>query len=94
MNRKEVSSIMETSKNYKCCYCSSSFVTKDILKQHEDNNHKVIQFKCQYCGKQFMKKSKLTVHMNSIHKGIKYKCDQCEKEFKQIAHRNTQEYSH
>ena len=58
---------MKTSKDYECCYCRSNFVTKDILKQHEDNIHKMKQFKCQDCVKQFMKKGNLAEHMNSIH---------------------------
>ncbi|XP_003374095.1 zinc finger protein 423-like protein [Trichinella spiralis] len=64
-----------------CSYCSRSFATAGILKNHEQEHAEMMPYRCDICGKGFKHKRSQNRH-HKLHSGQrKYKCTMCDSRF-------------
>ncbi|KRY16156.1 Zinc finger protein [Trichinella patagoniensis] len=88
LRKKAVTSSTENSnvqKNgggmFTCSYCSRSFATAGILKNHEQEHAEMMPYRCDICGKGFKHKRSQNRH-HKLHSGQrKYKCTMCDSRF-------------
>ncbi|KRZ21361.1 Zinc finger protein [Trichinella pseudospiralis] len=66
---------------FACTYCSRSFATAGILKNHEQEHAEMMPYRCDICGKGFKHKRSQNRH-HKLHSGQrKYKCTMCDSRF-------------
>ena len=72
------------SSTFKCKICEKVFSSKNYLKDHIDEIHRMAEkyFKCSQCDKSFFKNSQLKDHQRIVHnKRLTYNCTECQKMF-------------
>ena len=78
--KRQIGSLHEGRKSFKCDICDYSSLHKQNLKKHIESVHeKTKPFKCDICDYRCSHKHHLKIHIGSVHEKTKpFKCDMCD----------------
>ena len=63
---------------HRCNICEKQILTKEKIKQHQDEVHKNKGLKCTECNHRVKSRSSLSQHIEVVHEGVRFLCRQCD----------------
>ena len=83
---------VDSSKQFTCSLCTSSFAKRKGLYHHKLRVHPNCKPQdCKLCGKNFKSKKHLNAHTTTVHKTLSYSCIKCKKSIKYLKRLNYHE---